>query len=451
MRFDLPSAARNPISLIGVAITTAMAVVFLILLALEMSGQITNPYFGLLLFIAVPAVFVVGLLLIPIGVWRQHRRVRAGRALEEWPVIDLRLPRIRSIVFGVTLLTLVNVMIVALAAYGAVHHMESAEFCGTTCHTTMEPEWKAYEVSAHSQVACVSCHVGPGAEALVESKLAGTRQLWQVFTNNVPKPVPAPVHTMRPARETCQTCHWSEKIHGDKMKVIREYADDQTSSETVTTLQVHVGGGRKALGGGSGIHWHMNIDNRIEFIATDPQRQVIPWVKFTDGQGNAKEFVVEGTTPDQLAQGERRTMDCIDCHNRPAHTFEPGPERAVDNAIAAGYLPRDMPFARREAIAALKETYPSQPEALAGIEARLRKFYADQGALRDGALSRTVRGVQAIYERNVFPAMKVGWGTYPNNIGHVFFPGCFRCHDDNHKARDGSVIKQDCESCHAMP
>jgi hypothetical protein len=174
MRLDLPSTVRNPLSLIGVAITTAMAVVFLILLALELSGQITNPYFGLLLFVAVPGVFLLGLLLIPLGVWRQHRRVRAGRALEDWPVIDLRLPRVRSIILGVTVMTLFNVMIVTLAAYGAVHHMESAEFCGTTCHTTMEPEWKAYQVSAHSQVACVSCHVGPGAEALVESNLAGT-------------------------------------------------------------------------------------------------------------------------------------------------------------------------------------------------------------------------------------------------------------------------------------
>ena len=450
MRIDLPSAARNPISLIGVAITTAMAVVFLILLALEMAGQITNPYFGLLLFVAVPAVFVLGLLLIPLGVWRHHRRVRAGRAVEDWPVIDLRLPRIRSIVFGVTVLTLVNVMIVALGAYGAVHHMESAEFCGTTCHTTMEPEWKAYQVSAHSQVLCVSCHVGPGAEALVESKVAGTRQLWQVFTNNVPKPVLSPVRTMRPARETCQTCHWSEKIHGDKLRVIREYADDEKSSEAATTLQLHVGGGRADLGAGSGIHWHMNIDNRVEFIATDPQRQVIPWVKFTDRNGNVKEYAIDGVTPEQLAQGEPRTMDCMDCHNRPAHTFEPSPERAVDNAIAAGYLPRDLPFARREAVAALKDTYAGQPEALPGIEARLRKFYADQPA-DEAVLARTVSGVQQIYERNVFPAMKVGWGTYPNNIGHVFFTGCFRCHDDNHKARDGSVIKQDCESCHAMP
>ena len=449
MRLDLPSMVRNPISLIGAAITTAAAVVFLALLALEMAGQLRNPYVGLLLFVAVPAVFVLGLLLIPIGAWRHRRRIRSGAVSEDWPVIDLRLPRTRSVIFGVALLTCVNLVIVSLAAYGTVHHMESAEFCGTTCHTTMEPEWKAYQVSPHAQVACVSCHVGPGAEALVQSKIAGTRQLWQIFTNNVPTPVPAPVHNMRPARDTCMNCHWSEKDHGDQLKVVREYADDEKSSETTTTLQLHVGGGRAALGAGAGIHWHMNIDNNVEFISTDPQRQTIPWVKFTDRAGNVREFTVEGVTPEQLARGDRRTMDCIDCHNRPAHTFEPAPERAVDVAIAIGHLPRALPFARREAVAALKDEYASRDAALAGIDARLRRAYAPDST--GTAVAELSAAVQEIYNRNIFPAMNVKWGTYPNNIGHVFFNGCFRCHDDNHKATDGSVIKQDCESCHAMP
>ena len=449
MRFDLPSAARNPISLIGAAVATAMAIVFFGLLALEMSGQLTNPYVGLLLFVAVPAVFLFGLLLIPIGTWRQHRRIAAGRTDADWPVIDLRRPRTRSVILGVAVVTIVNILIVSLAAYGTVHHMETAEFCGTTCHTTMEPEWKAYQVSSHAKVACVSCHVGPGAGALVESKIAGTRQLWQLFTNNVPTPVPAPVHTMRPARETCQTCHWDEKAHGDKLKTIREFADDEKGTEAVTTLQLHIGGGRAALGAGSGIHWHMNIDNRIEFIATDAQRQNIPWVKFTDHTGAVKEYALDGVTPEQLAQGERRMMDCTDCHNRPAHTFEPSAERAVDNAIAQGYLPRTLPFARREAVAALKDTYGSGEDARRGIDARLRKAFASHAW--SPALDPTIAAVQEIYGRNIFPAMKVSWGTYPNNLGHVFFNGCFRCHDDNHKSKDGSVIKQDCESCHAMP
>lgn len=449
MQLDLPSAARNPISLVGAAIATAMAVVFLALLALELGGQVNNPYFGLLLFVAVPAGFVFGLLLIPLGIQRHRRKMAAGEATGEWPVVDLRLPRTRSLIFTVALLTFVNVIIVSLAAVGAVHHMETAEFCGQTCHTSMEPEWKAHQVSPHAEVACVSCHVGDGAKALVQSKVAGTRQLWHVMTNRVQTPVETPVRSMRPARETCQTCHWAEKDHGDQLKVIHEYADDEASTESTTTLQLHVGGGRSDLGSGSGIHWHMNINNKVEFIATDDKRQEIPWVKFTDRDGNVKEYTVDGVTPEQLAKGEHRSMDCIDCHNRPAHTFEFGAERAVDNAISAGHLAKTLPFTRREAIAALKDEYLSGDDAQRGIDARLRKFYAAQAG--DPALPKTIAAVQEIYGRNVFPAMKVKWATYPNNIGHVFFNGCFRCHDDNHKSRDGSVIKQDCETCHAMP
>src|SRR5262245_607862 len=210
MAVDLPKAVRNPISLTGVAIATAGAIVFLVLLALELAGQFSNPYAGLLVFVAVPAFFVLGLVLIPIGAMRQRRRIAAGLATDEWPVIDLRLPRTRSVILGVALITFANVMIVSLAAYGAVHHMESTEFCGQTCHTTMEPEWKAHQVSPHAEVKCVQCHVAPGAKGLIASKLAGTRQLWHVMTNNVATPVPTPVHNMPEARFTCKSCHWDE-------------------------------------------------------------------------------------------------------------------------------------------------------------------------------------------------------------------------------------------------
>ncbi|HTG89056.1 MAG TPA: NapC/NirT family cytochrome c, partial [Vicinamibacterales bacterium] len=392
MRVDLPSAMRNPVSLIGVAVTTAMAVVFLLLLTLEFTGQLTNPYAGLLVFVAVPFVFVLGLMLIPIGIWRQHRRVAAGYAADDWPVVDLRLPRTRSVIVGVALLTIVNLFIVSLAGFGAVHHMESTEFCGQTCHTTMEPEWKAHQASPHSKVACVKCHVGPGAAGFVEAKAAGTRQLWHVIINNVQAPVEAPVHSMPPARETCFGCHSGAGHQGDRLKVVRDYADDETATETATTLQMKVGGVKPA----SGIHWH--IAQQIEYIATDRERQTIPYVKFTDGNGKVKEYAADGVTKEQLAQGERRSMDCMDCHNRPAHTFDPSPERAVDVAIANGNLPRTLPFARREAVAALKDEYASGDEAQRGIDARLRKAFASHAS--DPALARTVSAVQDIYARN---------------------------------------------------
>ncbi len=450
MRHHLPSAARNPTSLVGVAVATATGVLFLGLLVLETLGLLRNPYVGLLLFVAIPALFLVGLMLIPVGIWRRRRRLALGGTTEDWPVIDFRMARTRLVVVTLAVLTLVNGLIVSLAAYGAVHHMESASFCGTTCHTTMEPEYAAYQVSPHARVACVACHVGPGAGALIESKVAGTRQLWQLLSNNVPTPVAAPVQSMRPARDTCETCHWAETSRGDTLRQIRDYADDKPSTETVTTLRLHVGGGRSALNTGSGIHWHMNVDNRVEYITTDGQRQTIPWMKVTDRHGRAKEYTTPGTTPAQLAHGEHRVMDCMDCHNRPAHTFAPSAERAIDGAIALGQIPRDLPFVRREAVAAVKASYASNDAALSGIDARLRQVYRAEASSPSDTLALTVAGVQDVYRHNVFPAMKVGWGTYPNHLGHVDTPGCFRCHDDSHKTPEGAALGQDCESCHEV-
>ena len=454
--WHLSAFVRDGISLVGIAIATSMAAMFLVLVLLDVAGYLTNPYLGLLLFVAVPGAFVLGLLLIPIGMWRaarRHRRLERsspGAPLPGWPVIDLGLARQRMIGLVVLVLTVTNLVIVSVAAYGGVHYMESAEFCGQVCHTTMEPEYVAYRNSPHSRVACSECHVGPGVGALVGSKLAGTRQLWDVVTRQVPRPVPPPTHAMRPARDTCEHCHWPEKFHGDRVRVVHEYAEDEKNTETRTTLVMHVGGGSEKLGVGTGIHWHMNLDNAIEYVTTDPTGDVIPYVRLRGRDGRVREFVADGATPQQIAAGQRHVMDCMDCHNRPAHTFSSTPERAVNEAMAEGRIPRELPFVRREAAAAVRAKYPNRDAGLAGISRHLTEFYrAHQADAR--LVDRAVAGTQDVWARNVFPVMNVTWGTYPNKIGHLDAPGCFRCHDDNHKSKDGGVIRQDCETCHGMP
>ena len=451
-RLRIPALARNPVSWAGGTVATTAAVLFLVLFVLELLGYLTNPYIGLLVFIAVPIAFVFGLLVIPLGMWWSRRRLRSRPDESQWPVFDLRNPAQRRVAAAVFILTVVNVMIVSLAAYGGVHYMESTEFCGEVCHTPMEPQYVAYKDAPHSRVACVSCHVGTGAGNFARAKAAGTRQLWQVATGGYTRPIPSPVHNMRPARETCEQCHWPEKLHGDRPRTIREYSDTETNTETATTFLVHVGGGSEKLGIATGIHWHMNIANRIEYIAEDAARQKIPFVRLTKGDGTVTEYAVAGTTEPQLRGGELRQMDCIDCHNQPAHRFEFTPQRAVDNAIAAGLLPRALPFARREAVAAISAQYPDRDTAMAGIATKLRDFYQQNAASADQkVVEQAIRATQGIYSRNVFPRMAVKWGTYPNNLGHVDTPGCFRCHDDEHKAKDGRVIRQDCELCHSAP
>lgn len=440
---------RHPVALLGGAIASAMALLFVILLLLNAFGYFQNPYFGLLLFVAVPAGFLLGLLLIPLGIRLDARRRRTEGALPaDWPVLDLRVARQRWILAAVLALTIINIVLLSVASYGAVHYMETSEFCGQVCHTTMEPQFVAHQSGPHARVPCVACHVGPGAAALVESKLAGTRQLWQIATSNVPRPVPSPVHSMRPARDTCEGCHWPEKFHGDRIKEFREYTEDEENTETTTQMTLLVGGGSATLGVGTGIHWHMNLNNEIEYITMDANREVIPYVWMRQRNGTVREYVAPGTTPEQLAAGERRRMDCLDCHNRPAHTLSPTPERAVNEAMAQGRIPRDLPWVRREAAAAVTPEYPDREAALQGIATRLREFYGSNSGAEGRLVEHAIAGTQDVWARNVFPAMRVTWGTYPNQIGHIDAPGCFRCHDDEHEAEDGSVIRQDCELCH---
>jgi hypothetical protein len=448
----LPDTVRNPVSLLGMAIATAMAIVFLVLAILHAAGYLANPYIGLLIFIAIPVLFVVSLLLIPIGGWWTARRRRLHPELtSDWPVIDLRQPHQRTVAMLVFVLTVVNLLIVSLAAYGGVHAMESNAFCGQVCHQTMEPEFVAHQAWPHARVACTACHVGPGAGAAVAAKMAGTRQLFQVMTDRVPKPVPPPPHLIRTARDTCEGCHWSELFRGDKPRVIREYADDEANTETMTMLRLRIGGGSRRLSVGTGIHWHMNLDNQIDFAAAAAGQDAIPYVRLTDSQGQVREYFADGVTREQVVDSPLQRMDCMDCHNRPAHTFFFTAQRAVDAAIAQGRIARELPFVRREAIAAVTASYAGRDAALAAIADRLDGFYTSRGSVPAPLVRRAVAAVQELWSQNVFPAMNVTWGTYPNNIGHVDSPGCFRCHDDSHTSPDGQVISQDCELCHTLP
>jgi hypothetical protein len=447
---------RSPISVIGMVLTTISAVVFVIVFLADLFGLHTNPYLGILFFLVLPSIFIVGLVLIPIGAWVERRRRRAGRAPAEmhWPRIDLNVPAQRRTAVAIFALTMANIIIVSLAAYRGVEYMDSVQFCGQVCHEVMKPEFVAYQDGPHSRVTCVQCHIGPGASWFARSKISGTRQVFAVALNTYSRPIPSPVKDLRPAREVCEQCHWPEKFHGDIIRRVYEYGNDEKNTESVTTLQVHVGGGSERLGIATGIHWHMNVANEVEYIATDDKRQVIPYVRLKDRFGNVREYFAEGVKPEDLAKGERRRMDCMDCHNRPSHPMAATAERAVDAAISQGEIPRTLPFVRREAVKALKETYPSQEAASEAIAKALRDFYRTSYEptymTKRQDVEKAVAAAQQVFRRNVFPEMNVNFGTYPNNIGHMDFPGCFRCHDDNHKAKDGKTIAQDCEACHKI-
>ncbi len=447
---------QNGLTLTGAILTTSSGLTMVGFWALELLQlRPVHPYAGIILFLVLPAFFVAGLLLMPVGVqWRRRKLRRAGQLPEAYPQVDLHRPVIRNALTLVAGMTVLNVAIFSTASYKAVEHMDSAQFCGLACHSVMAPEYTAYLDSPHSRVACVQCHIGPGASWFVRSKLSGTRQLFAVALGTHSRPIPSPVKHLRPAQETCEQCHWPQKFHGDKFLVRTKYAEDEKNTASTTVLVLKIGGRQGP--GGTGIHGrHLDREPRISYVAIDDRRQVIPRVAYLDDGGKTVEFVSTevGTTPDQLARGEHRQMDCVDCHNRPTHAFEL-PDRALDRALSEGRISAELPFVKKKALELLKADYPSQGAAAERITAGLLEYYkkeqpqayANHRALVEAAAQQ----VLAIYRRNVFPEMKVAWGTHPNNIGHEDFLGCFRCHDENHKNADGRTITQDCNACHTV-
>jgi len=446
----------NALTIVGAVLTTSSAITMIGFWAFDLTTARTiNPYIGVIFVLVMPAFFILGLVMIPIGALLHRRKLKAaGELPNEYPKIDFSRPLFRHAVFWVGGLTLLNVLIFSVGSYRSVQYMDSANFCGQTCHTVMQPEYTAYLNSPHQRVACVECHIGPGAGWFVRSKISGVRQVFAVTFHTYDRPIPSPVEQLRPARETCEQCHWPMMFTGDRLIVRKKFSDDEKNTPLTTVLLMKIGGhnGQEAVG----IHGrHLDLKSRVQYIATDRQRQVLPQVTYVDDNGKKVEFASTDVKPTsaQLAAGESRAMDCVDCHNRPAHTFQL-PERAVDQAMSLGFISPDLPFIKKQATAVLKASYPDRDQASTRIAASLNDYYRSSypDAYRDkrSTIDAAIHEVQAIYLRNVFPAMNITWGTYPNNLGHADFPGCFRCHDGSHSTADGRTISNDCDACHTL-
>jgi nitrate/TMAO reductase-like tetraheme cytochrome c subunit len=391
------------------------------------------------------AILHAGLALIPIGIYLSKHQIRKGLAEGAFDR-KAALQRLAWF-FGVT--TFLNILIGTQVTYRAVEHMETPQFCGGTCHT-MSPEFAAYQNSPHSRVECVECHVAPGAGGWISSKKNGIRQLVETLLNTYPRPIPSALESNRlvPARETCENCHWPQKFAGVKVRVINKYADDETNTRTQTVLLMMVGGNQI-----SGIHGaHLGPGVHIRFAATDPTRQTIPWVEYRNTvTGDVRTFASADSPPDSIKALAKYDMQCVDCHNRPTHTFDL-PESAVDKALAIGDIAVTLPYIKKKSVELLKTDYSTSKQAADKLPATLVGFYQQQYpelyTQRTQDITQAGQAVLAIDNRNVFPDLKVTWGTYPNNLGHMDFPGCFRCHDGSHTAGDGKTITQDCGTCH---
>jgi nitrate/TMAO reductase-like tetraheme cytochrome c subunit len=430
---------RNWLSLIGVVIATGSVFAVLFLFATELFIPRSNPYMGILVYILAPIFFFFGIGLMIIGLWVQ-RQQKADGAL----VVDLTRPRDRRLLGIFISGGLLFLLCSTIGSYQTYNYTDSVQFCGTACHVPMKPEYTAYLHSPHARVACVECHVGAGAEWYVKSKLNGVHQLYDVVMGTIPRPIETPIDNLRPARATCEQCHWPERFIGDIDRTYYHYLSDETNTPFAVRLLLKAGGG--GLNGTmSGIHWHVSQNFKIQYIATDAQRQNVPWVSVTDiGTGKITVYRDVSFTNDP-AKYSARTMDCIDCHTRPSHDFL-SPDDAVDAAIHAGLLDRSVLWVRSNVVATLIAPYQTTDEAMQKIASCLHASYPKLAGV-DAVVAET----ELIYHENFFPEMKTDWRVHPDNIGHKISAGCFRCHDGNHTTEDGKqTISADCNLCHII-
>lgn len=444
----------NPISLVGflfVFVATGLIITFL---AMEMITGIEQPYIGLLVYFAFPALLILGILLVPFGGWRTRNRQRTARPEEipPYPVLDFNDPHKRHIFIFFVLATVVFVLIVTLASILGYEFTESTTFCGELCHTVMQPEHTAWKNSPHARVKCVECHVGPGAKWYVKAKISGLRQVWAVLAHSYPTPIETPIENLRPARDTCEHCHWPEKFYSGRQKVFYHYAPNKENTPREINMLINIGGTPKSPHA-KGIHWH--IGTEVYYIARDKKRLDIPYIAVRQKDGSFIEFMNTEAPlrKEEITAANKRLMDCIDCHNRPTHIYR-SPSEEMDEHIVSGTIDPSLPYIKKVAVELLEKPYASQEEAKAAIARALPAYYAknypEVAKEKGPAIEKAVVQVQNIYGNNFFPKMKVAWNTYPNHIGHFYSPGCFRCHDGKHKTATGRTISKDCNLCHTV-
>ncbi len=440
---------NNWISAIGGVIAAGALFSFALLAWMDFTQGDKNPYLGIFTYIVAPGFLLFGLALVFFGAWAQRRWAikHAATMPDKWRLdFSDRKQRRRLTLFGGAALAFL--LLSAFGSYKTYHYSESVQFCGQVCHEAMNPEYVTYLRGSHARVDCVECHIGSGAEWFVKAKINGTHQLIAYTLNNYKRPIETPLKNLRPAQDICEKCHWPEKFHGNVEMVYDHFLSDKKNKPYTARLLMHV---NVSTPGGhpGGIHWHVSDTEQVEYYADDDKRQSIPWMRVTNLKTGASEVFRTDDFKGEPPAEKIRVMDCMDCHNRPAHVF-PTANESVEKSLAAGRLSLKLPNIKRVAVQAMtQDSIKTDAEAAQKIADWIRAKYTDPAHAAE--LPATIAEVQSAFAASIFPQRKADWRVYPNNIGHKDWLGCFRCHDNKHKNTAGqSVGSSDCNSCHTL-
>jgi nitrate/TMAO reductase-like tetraheme cytochrome c subunit len=342
-------------------------------------------------------------------------------------------------------------IIVLTAGVSTWEYTNSSVFCGTTCHT-MPPEYTAYLQSPHARIDCVDCHIGRDVLSVRVTRKAGDiKHVLATVFKTYEYPIRAT--DLRPAQDTCERCHFPEKFSDDSLRQIKSFSDDLANTPLTTFLVLKTGGGSKRQGLGLGIHWHIETD--VYYLPLDPEQQQIPYVRVKEDDGTTTEYIdtESGIDPSTIDESKLVKMDCITCHNRITHLVNQ-PETSIDKLMSVGIISTSIPEIRKKAVEVLRTSYPTTQDAVTGInnlENYYSQNYADFYNQNQALVKNAVSAIRDLYTNSVFPEQKSDWNSHPDNIGHIYSPGCFRCHDGKHMSTTGKAVRLECNLCHSVP
>lgn len=456
MKKIFPPYFYNPISLVGLIISALSLGLILFLFILDIFSPDDKPYMGIIIFIILPSFLISGLIIFFYGIIRERKREKKGIFREKrFPTIDLNDPQKRKAFVFISLGSIFFLLISAFGSYKAYEYTETDAFCGLVCHKVMEPEYTAYLDSPHSRVGCVQCHIGSGTSWYVKSKLSGAYQVYSVLFNKYSRPIPTPVKELRPAEGTCEQCHSPSHFFSEKKVEYTYYLSDEKNTKSKLTMLVKIGGGNNIHNTGSGIHWHMNVNNKVYYAHSDDRRMEIPWVKLVNKDGKETIYKLKDfdLSKSNIPEENFRLMDCIDCHNRPSHIFYQ-PDKTANLYLSNNRIDEELPFIKSLIVQALEKNYSNKKIGLDSIKYFIENFYqinySEIYNSKKSKINQAIQSAQQIYNRNYFTYMQANWKKFPDNIAHTYTPGCFRCHDGKHFSDDGKVISNDCNSCHII-
>ncbi|EKD41814.1 MAG: hypothetical protein ACD_73C00512G0001, partial [uncultured bacterium] len=412
---------RTPLGLLGVTLTTICATLMIIGLGAELLGVFTNPYLSAIIFLILPGGMVAGLILMPLAAYLRRRRWKKHGIEKQHLQINLSNHKHRLFIIGFIVLTSINFVILGTISYEGYHYTESNHFCGTLCHQVMEPEYTVYQRSPHARVECVSCHIGSGADWYVRAKISGLRQVAAVMLGTYNRPIHAPIEHLRPSRETCEQCHWPEKFTGKKIKTFNHFTNENQTVPEKTNISLHIGGHNPKTDAFEGIHWHVSKDIQVSFLAVDDKRTSIARVRVKRPDGSVDEYIKDDIEVPAEKENNWREMECVDCHNRPTHIYQSA-EEVVDFGLLSKKINPEIAGIREDSLKVIQKAYVSREEAQKELANNLLKLQSERNPELAQTYSKDILSAGDYllkqYLGNIWPEMKIDWGTYKSHLGH---------------------------------